>query len=56
MHGIKIPQQEFVLKMQGGGGILAEYYGIRYLYILYPIKSLVFEQQKSVAFNFLATN
>ena len=24
MHGIKIPQQEFVLKMQGGGGLMCE--------------------------------
>ena len=28
MHGIKIPQQEFALKMQGGGGVFAGHYGI----------------------------
>ena len=29
MHGIKIPQQEFVLKMQGGGGAYVR--GVAYL-------------------------
>ena len=27
MHGIKIPQQDFALKMWGGGGIFAGHYG-----------------------------
>ena len=27
MRGIKIPQQDFVLKTQGGGGIFAGHYG-----------------------------
>ena len=34
MRGIKIPQQAFVLKMQGGlcvrGGVFAGHYGSRY--------------------------
>ena len=28
MHGIKIPQYEFALKMQGGGGLMREGGGI----------------------------
>ena len=28
MRGIKIPQQEFALKMQGGEGVFVGHYGI----------------------------
>ena len=28
MRGIKTPQQDFALKMQGGGGVFAGQYGI----------------------------
>ena len=31
MHGIRIPQQEFALKMQGGGDVFAGPYGNSYL-------------------------
>ena len=32
MHGMKIPPQDFALKMQGGGGgVFARHYGTRVL-------------------------
>ena len=38
MRGIKIPQQNFALKMQGGGGVFAGHYGITVLlFVSLPI-------------------
>ena len=39
MRGIKIPQQDFELKRQGGGGIFVGHYGINRVFLFCHITS-----------------